>query len=77
VLAQAQTELDKIDNVISLTPSLLWDFKSQGQQQFSQVKGFSLFVLDRTANQVNRLILNTAGDKLEGSPEPILVPGVT
>ncbi len=76
VLAQAQTELDKIDNVISLTPSLLWDFKSQGQQHLAS-QGFSLFVLDRTANQVNRLILNTAGDKLEGSPEPILVPGVT
>jgi hypothetical protein len=26
---------------------------------------------------LNRLILNTAGDKLEGDPEPILVPGVT
>lgn len=76
VLAQAQLELDKIDNVTSLTPSLLWDFKSQGQQHLAS-QGFSLFVLDRSANQVNRLILNTAGDKLEGSPEPILVPGVT
>ncbi len=36
-----------------------------------------MFVLDRLANQVNRLILNSAGDKLEGNPEPILVPGVT
>ena len=76
VLAQAQVELDKIDNVITLTPNLLWDFKSQGQQHLTS-QGFSLFVLDRTANQVNRLILNTAGDKLEGDPEPILVPGVT
>ncbi len=76
VLAQAQLELDKIDNVTSLTPTLLWDFKSQGQQHLAS-QGFSLFVLDRTANQVNRLILNTAGDKLEGDPEPILVPGVT
>jgi hypothetical protein len=76
VLAQAQLELDKIDNVISLTPNLLWDFKSQGQQHLAS-QSFSLFVLDRTANQVNRLILNTAGDKLEGEPEPILVPGVT
>ena len=76
VLAQAQLELDKIDNVITLTPNLLWDFKSQGQQHLAS-QGFSLFMLDRTANQVNRLILNTAGDKLEGDPEPILVPGVT
>jgi hypothetical protein len=36
-----------------------------------------LFVLDRLSNQVNRLILNTAGDELESEPEPILVPGVT
>lgn len=74
--AQAQAELDKIDNVMSLTPSTLWDFKSVGQQHLIS-QGFSLFVLDRTANQVNRSILNTAGDKLEGSPEPILVPGMT
>lgn len=76
VLSQAQTELDKIDNVTTLTPSSLWDFKSQGQQHLAS-QGSSLFVLDRTANQVNRLILNTTGDKLEGDPEPILVPGVT
>jgi len=76
VLAQAQAELDKIDNVISLTPTLLWDFKSQGQQHLA-IQGASLFALDRTANQVNRLILNTTGDRLEGDPEPILVPGVT
>ena len=76
VLAQAQIELDKIDNMISLTPDMLWDFKSQGQQHLAS-QGFSLFVLDRTANQVNRLILNTSGGKLEGAPEPILVPGVT
>ena len=76
VLAQAQAELDKIDNVISLTPTLLWDFKSQGQQHLAN-QGTSLFALDRTANQVNRLILNTTGDRLEGDPEPILVPGVT
>ncbi len=76
VLAQAQAELDKIDNVISLTPTLLWDFKSQGQQHLAS-QGASLFALDRTANQVNRLLLNTAGDRLEGDPEPILVPGVT
>lgn len=76
ILAQAQAELDKIDNVITLTPVLLWDFKTPGQRHLAS-QSFSLFVLDRLANQVNRLILNSAGDKLEGNPDPILVPGVT
>jgi hypothetical protein len=76
VLAQAQSELDKIDNVITLTPLSLWDFKAPGQRHLAS-QGPSLFVLDRLANQVNRLILSTTGDKVEGSPEPILVPGVT
>jgi hypothetical protein len=76
ILAQVQSELDKIDNVITLAPASLWDFKAPGQRHIAS-QGLSLFVLDRLASQVNRLILNTAGDKLEGSPEPILVPGVT
>ncbi len=76
VLAQARTELDKIDNVITLSPATLWDFKTPGQRHLAS-QNFSLFVLDRTANQVNRLILSTAGDKLESNPEPILVPGMT
>jgi hypothetical protein len=76
ILAQAQAELDKIDNVITLMPTPLWDFKTPGQRHLAS-QSFSLFVLDRLANQVNRLILNSAGDKLEGSPEPILAPGVT
>jgi hypothetical protein len=76
ILTQARTELDKIDNVITLSPTALWDFKTPGQRHLA-TQGFSLFVLDRLANQVNRLILSTAGDKLEGNPEPILVPGVT
>jgi hypothetical protein len=76
VLAQAQTELDKIDNVNTLVSAVLWDFKTPGQRHLAS-QGFSLFVLDRLSNQVNRLILNTAGDELESEPEPILVPGVT
>ena len=76
ILTQAHTELDKIDNVITLSPTALWDFKTPGQRHLA-TQGFSLFVLDRLANQVNRLILSTAGDKLEGNPEPILAPGVT
>ncbi|HSD82822.1 MAG TPA: hypothetical protein VLG46_03140, partial [Anaerolineae bacterium] len=76
ILAQAQAELDKIDNVITLTPTLLWDFKTPGQRHLASYS-FSLFVLDRLANQVNQLMMNSAGDKLEGSPVPILVPGMT
>jgi hypothetical protein len=76
LLAQARTELDKIDNVITLSPATLWDFKAPGQRHLAN-QGFSIFVLDRLANQVNRLVLNTTGDKLESNPEPILVPGVT
>lgn len=74
ILAQAQSELDKIDNVITLAPTSLWDFKTPGQRHLAS-QGFSLFVLDRLANQVNQLKLD--GDKLAGDPQPILVPGVT
>ncbi len=73
--AQAQTELDKIDNVMTLSPTTLWDFKAPGQRHLAG-QGFSLFVLDRLANQVNQLILNTAGDKLESNPQPVLAPGL-
>jgi serine phosphatase RsbU (regulator of sigma subunit) len=76
LLAQAQAELDQLDNVITLAPASLWDFKTPGQRHLSG-QGFSVFVIDRLANQLNRLILNSTGDKLEGNPEPILVPGVT
>ncbi len=76
VLGQVQGELDKIDNVITLAPASMWDFKTPGQRHLAS-QGTSLFVLDRLANQVNRLILNNTGDQLEGNPEPILVPGVT
>jgi hypothetical protein len=76
LLVQARTELDKIDNVITLSLAVLWDFKTPGQRHLAS-QGTSLFVLDRLANQLNRLILNNAGDKPEGNPEPILVPGIT
>jgi hypothetical protein len=76
ILTQVQGELDKIDNVITLSPAMLWDFKTPGQRHLAG-QGFYVFVLDRLANQVNRLFLNTAGDQLERSPEPILVPGMT
>jgi hypothetical protein len=76
VLTQVQAELDKIDNVITLSPAVLWDFKTPGQRHLA-AKGFYLFVLDQLANQLNRLMLNTTGDQLESDPVPILVPGVT
>ncbi len=75
VLTQAQTQLDKMDNVITLSPTILWDFKAPGQRHLAS-QGPSLFTLDRLTNQVNRLTLSTAKDKLEGDPEPILVPGL-
>ncbi len=74
ILTQVQTELDKIDNVITLTPAPLWDFKTPGQRHLAS-QGLSLFVLDRLANQVNQLKLD--GDKLVANPEPILVPSMT
>jgi hypothetical protein len=76
ILTQVQGELDKIDNVITLSPAVLWDFKTPGQRHLAG-QGFYVFVLDRLANQVNRLILNSSGDQLEGNPEPILLPGMT
>ncbi len=75
--AQAQAAIDKIDNIVRLQPQLLWDFKSIGQQRLA-MNGFSLFVLDRATNQVERLTLAAGGDSIEGNgPEHLLVPGTS
>jgi hypothetical protein len=76
-LAQAQAAIDQLDNVVRLKPTQLWDFKSIGQHRLA-LQGFSLFVLDRATDQIDRLTLNAAGDGLEGNgPEHILSQGMT
>jgi hypothetical protein len=75
--AQAQAAIDRLDNIVRLKPQLLWDFKSIGQQRLA-MNGFSLFVLDRATNQVERLTLTAGGDSIEGNgPEHLLVPGTS
>ena len=76
VLAQAQVELDKIDNVITPDPQPAVGFQIAGTAAPGQ-PGL-VAVRARSHGQSGEpLALNTAGDKLEGDPEPILVPGVT
>ncbi|MBI5564250.1 MAG: hypothetical protein HY870_05115, partial [Chloroflexi bacterium] len=71
-LVQAQLALDRLDNVVRLKPVELWDFKSIGQHRLA-LQGFSLFVLDRGTNEIDRITLNAAGDALEGNgPEKVL-----
>ncbi len=75
LLEQAQTELDKIDNVTRLTPVVLWDFKSPGPQHLT-AQGASLYAADRSTGRISRMILTATGDKLEADPETLLNPGV-
>jgi hypothetical protein len=71
-LAQAQLAIDRLDHVVRLKPVSLWDFKSIGQHRLA-LQGFSLFVLDRGTNEIDRLTLNAAGDALIGAgPEKVL-----
>jgi outer membrane protein assembly factor BamB len=58
---RAQRELDKLDNVLRLTMSLLWDFKTPGSRRLA-TQGLSLYVLDRTAASVVQLTLNESGN---------------
>lgn len=57
----AQRALDEIDNVVRLTPTLLWDFKSPGPDRLA-AQGVNLFVLDHGTNRVFQLTLNESGD---------------
>jgi hypothetical protein len=71
-IAQAQQAIDRLDNVVRVKPVELWDFKSIGQHRLA-MQGFSLFVLDRGTNEIDRITLNAAGDALEGNgPEKVL-----
>jgi outer membrane protein assembly factor BamB len=75
LLEQAQTELDKIDNVTRLTPTVLWDFKSPGPQHLT-AQGNSLYAADRSTGRISRMVLTVSGDKLDGDPETLLNAGV-
>jgi hypothetical protein len=76
-LAQAQLAIDRLDNVVRLKPVSLWDFKSIGAHRLA-LQGFSLFVLDRGTNEIDRITLNAAGDALEGNgPEKVLSANTT
>jgi len=76
-IAQAQAAIDRLDNVVRVQPVNLWNFKSSGQHRLA-LQGFSLFVLDRGLNTIDRITLNAAGDGLEGNgPEHILAQSAT
>ena len=66
--AVAQWTVEQL-NLLDVSPSLLWDFKSQRPHKLA-VQGANLFVLDRTANRVLQLTLNEAGDGVMDHGEP-------
>ena len=71
-LTQAGLALDRLDNVVRLKPVVVWDFKSIGPHRLA-LQGFSLFVLDRGTNEIDRVTLNADGDALDGNgPEKVL-----
>jgi hypothetical protein len=74
-LAEAQLGLDRLDNVVRLSPVQLWNFSPAGSYRLA-VQGLNLFVMDRGTNEINRFTLETAGDKPVGDgPEKILSAG--
>lgn len=77
IITQSQTAIDLIDNVVRLKPVKLYDFQSLGLHRLA-MQGFSLFVLDRATNTIDRLTLNAAGDGIEGrEPERIYTGGTS
>ena len=58
---EAQRALDQLDNVVRLSTTLVWDFKSPGPHRLVS-QGLALFVLDRAQGRVFQLTLNEAGD---------------
>ncbi len=71
LLTQAQTQLDKLDNVVRLTPFVLYDFKSSGPLRLA-LHNFSIFVLDRSSNEIERVTLNANADGIEGGKPAIV-----
>jgi len=65
----AQRALDQIDNVVRLSPTLLWDFRSPGPYRLA-AQGVNLFILDRGTNRVFQLTLNESGEGVAEKGEP-------
>jgi hypothetical protein len=62
---EAQRALDQLDNVVRLSTTLMWDFKSPGPHRLVS-QGLALFVLDRAQGRVFQLTLNEVGDGVVG-----------
>jgi hypothetical protein len=71
LFAQTQAQLDRFDNIARVTPLVLADFKSSGPLRLA-LHNFSIFVLDRGRNEVQRVTLNANADGIEGG-KPVLV----
>src|SRR5512135_3275142 len=71
LFTQAQTQLDKLDNIVRVTPQPLADFKSAGSLRLA-LHNFTIFVLDPGRNEVQRVTLNANADGIEGG-QPALV----
>ncbi|HZY44096.1 MAG TPA: hypothetical protein VFF70_05025 [Anaerolineae bacterium] len=76
LLTQAQTQLDKLDNIVRLTPIVLYNFKSSGPLRLA-LHNFSIFVLDRSSNELERVTLNTNADGIEGGKPAIVYTSET
>jgi hypothetical protein len=63
--AQAQSQLDRLDNTQRVTPALLHDFGRSGSHRLA-TQGVSLFVMDQRDGRIDRLVLNSGGDGIEG-----------
>jgi hypothetical protein len=71
LFAKTQTQLDKFDNIARVTPLVLADFKTSEPLRLA-LHNFSIFILDRSRNEVQRVTLNANADGIEGG-KPVLV----
>jgi hypothetical protein len=74
---QVQTQIDRIDNTVRVSPALLYDFNKTGRRRLA-LSDIYLFVLDQTAGSVDRLTLTSDGGSIEGTgPAQVLASGTT
>lgn len=75
LLAEAQSHIDQLDNVIRVYPTLLWPPQGGGSAQRLVVHATYAFVLDPVQQAVLKLNLSATGQSVTPENEPILQTG--
>jgi hypothetical protein len=71
--AQAQEALDRLDGVIRVEPTLLWEFDSDISARRLVAHGPNLFLLDADRRTVFQLSLSETGEEVVGETAPAIL----